>query len=141
MHKHVFRSTLYHLIEAGQLARLVLLRPLQELGLHAGDDAILLALRKKKGMSDEQLCSLTGLTPATLQPRIDRLLALSLVRRITIGNDLLPGTRLTKKGRKVRKTLLAHWQELEDALMHQLSHAQKNELRDNMKRFADLLSL
>ncbi len=141
MHKKVFHSTLYHLIEAGQLARLTLLRPLTEYGLHAGDDALILAMKKHKKISDNQICHMTGLTPETLQPRLDRLIALGMIERKTLGTELTPGSKMTKKGLSIRKKLIIHWRELEDALMHDLSHKSKNQLRHTLKRFADLLSL
>lgn len=141
MHKKIFHSTLYHLIEAGQLARLALLRPLTEYGLHGGDDALILAMKKHKKISDNQICHMTGLTPQTLQPRLDRLIALGIVERKTLGTELTPGSKMTKKGRVIRKKLIAHWRELEDALMHDLPQENKTQLRHTIKRFADLLSL
>ncbi len=141
MHKKVSSSTLYQLIEAGHLARLVLLHPLQEYHLQPGDDAILLALKNKKSTSDADLCDLTGLKPIPLQKRLDRMLALSLVQRTSFGEHFTPATKLTKSGRQVRKKLIAQWRELEDALMHKLSHKEKKQLRHNMRNFADMLSL
>ena len=141
MHKKIARSTLYQLIEAGQMARTVLLRPLQEYGLHPGDDAIILALKNKKMVPDHILCDLMGLTPRSLQPRIDRLQALSFVQRVAHGAQFVPATQLTKPGRVVRKKLIAHWRELEDALMDDLSHKEKKKLRQSMHHFCDLLAL
>lgn len=141
MHKEVFHSTLYHLIEAGQLARLVLLRPLITYGLNPGDDAIILAMKKHKKTSDNQICHMTGLTPDTLQPRLDRLIALGMIVRKTLGTELAPGSQMTKKGRIARKQIIAHWHKLEEALMHELSPLNKKQLRETMKRFADLLSI
>lgn len=141
MHKKVSNSTLYQLIEAGHLARLVLLRPLREYRLQPGDDAILLALKNKKSTSDADLSDLTGLGPLLLQKRLDRLLALSLIQRTSFGEHFTPASKLTKSGRRIRKKLITQWRELEDALMHKLSHKEKKQLRHNMRHFADLLSL
>ncbi len=54
MAKPSSRSTLYRLIEAGQLAHQALLQPLVERGREPGDDAILFALNRT-GMTDAAL--------------------------------------------------------------------------------------
>ena len=141
MAKKVNRSTLYHLIEAGQLARTALLRPLQTMGIYAGDDAIILALKGKKPLTDKQLCARTGLTAHTLQLRINRLLSLALIKRDFSATNRLPTTSLSKSGRALRKRLLAQWNEMQDALMDDLNKQEKKILRKTLKRFSDLLSL
>ncbi|MCF6326564.1 MAG: MarR family winged helix-turn-helix transcriptional regulator [Devosiaceae bacterium] len=134
-------STLYYLIEAGQLARFTLQRPLQEMGIYSGDDAIILALKGKKHLSDKQLCARTGLTAHTLQLRINRLISLSLINRNFSGSDNLADTNLTKKGRKLRKNLVAQWHQLQEALMDDLNAEEKKILRKTLKRFSNLLLL
>jgi hypothetical protein len=49
MSKPSASSTLYRLIEAGQLAHQALLVPLVERGLEAGDDAVLFILAERHG--------------------------------------------------------------------------------------------
>lgn len=141
MPKKIAHSTLYQLIEAGHMARTALLQPLQAFGLNPGDDAVILAMKNKQITTDHQLCDLVGLTPRGLQPRLDRLQALSFIQRVSHGKHFSPATKLTKSGRKIRKKLIAHWGELENSLMDDLSHKDKKQLRHIMRRFTDLLSL
>ncbi|VAW20038.1 hypothetical protein MNBD_ALPHA11-684 [hydrothermal vent metagenome] len=141
MAKKVNSSTLYHLIEAGQLARLTLQRPLQGMGIYSGDDAIILALKGKKTLSDKQLCARTGLNDHTLQLRTNRLISLSLITRDFSGTNGLANTKLTKKGRKLRKNLVAQWRQLQEALMDDLNAEEKKILRKTLKRFSNLLLL
>jgi len=141
MAKNVNNSTLYYLIEAGQLARLTLQRPLQQMGIYSGDDAIILALKGKKTLSDKQLCTRTGLTDHTLQLRINRLISLSLINRDFSGANDLASTKLSKKGRKLRKNLVAQWRQLQEALMDDLNAEEKKILRKTLKRFSNLLLL
>ena len=141
MAKEVNDSTLYYLIEAGQLARLSLQRPLQGMGIHSGDDAIILAFKGKRPLSDKQLCARTGLTAHTLQLRINRLISLSLLDREFSDADELASTRLTKKGRKLRRNLLVQWHQLQEALMDDLSKKERKRLRKTLKHLLNLLSL
>ena len=141
MHKKISNSTLFQLIEAGHMARQVLLRPLNKFRLQPGDDAILLGSKKKKLTTDVQLGQLTGLASHSLQIRIDRLVDLSLIHRASFEESMEPATRLSKAGRAVRKQLIAHWVELDEALMNDLSKMEKKQLRQTMKRFTRLLSL
>jgi len=137
------QTTLYRLIEAGQMARHTLLRPLGELGLEAGDDAIILALPKAGPLANEMLCAGTGLSADALEPRLQRLVDLGLVDRVELEarGELIPGIVLSVKGSEVRKKLRAHWQELEDALMGELKPKQRRRLEAIMARFGDLLVL
>src|SRR5690606_8422272 len=73
------RSILYRLIEAGQLARRALLVPLGERGLEAGDDAILLMLRRHPGAAEADLAVALGLDVAVLHDRLRRLFARDLL--------------------------------------------------------------
>lgn len=141
MHGRIANSTLYRLIEAGQLARAALLHPLVNLGLQPGDDAIILSLKKKKPLSDARLGALTGLTPYQLQPRLDRLVALSMIQRLSMDSERTPATRLTARGRQVRRTLREVWHQLEQALTHDLDPAHQKILRKTLKRIIHLLSL
>jgi len=120
---------------------LALQRPLQTMGIYAGDDAILLALKSKKTLSDEQICAVTGLAPHTLQLRINRLLSFSLIKRDFSDTNTLAATKLSKSGRKLKKRLLRQWQEMQDALMEDLNKKEKKILRKTLKRFSNLLSL
>ncbi len=141
MHKKITHSALFQLIEAGHMSRQVLLRPLARFSLHPGDDAIILGSKKKKPTTDVKLAQLTGLSQASLQPRINRLLELSLLQRTDFEETSGPATRLSKSGRALRKQLIAHWVELDEALMNDLSKSEKKTLRQNIDRFVRLLSL
>jgi len=141
MAKKLYKSTLYHLIEAGQLARFALQRPLPAMGICAGDDAIILALKAKKSLSDDQLCAKTGLTPYTLELRVNRLLSLSYIKRDFSSSNGRPTTRLSKSGRKLQKRLISQWHEMQDALMEDLQEDEKKILKKILKRFSNILSL
>nr|WP_314258547.1 hypothetical protein [uncultured Devosia sp.] len=134
------RSTLYRLIEAGQLAHKALLQPLLERGLEPGDDAILFELGRA-GTTEMELAAELGLSEVALTTRLSRLLDRELVTRQAVGPELAPGVALTERGVRIRNSLADHWTQLEDALMGELKPKQRKKLGDRLKRFVDLLRL
>jgi DNA-binding MarR family transcriptional regulator len=140
MSKPSSRSTLYRLIEAGQLAHRALLLPLSERGLEPGDDAILFELGRS-GTTEVELASELGLTEVALTTRLSRLIDRGMVTRQAVGPELASGIALTERGLRIRNGLAEHWSQLEDALMGELKPKQRKKLGDRLKRFVELLSL
>ena len=134
------RSTLYRLIEAGQLAHKALLLPLLERGLEPGDDAILFELGRS-GTTEAQLAAELGLSGEAPDSRLARLFERDLVTRQAVGPELAPGVALTERGRRIRNSLADHWTQLEDALMGELKPRQRKKLAERLKRFVDLLHI
>jgi DNA-binding MarR family transcriptional regulator len=134
------RSTLYRLIEAGQLAHKALLLPLMERGLEPGDDAILFELGRS-GTTEAELAAELGLSEVALTTRLSRLLDRELVTRQAVGPELAPGVALTERGVRIRNGLVDHWTQLEEALMGELKPKQRKKLGDRLKRFVELLRL
>lgn len=133
------RSTLYRLIEAGQLAHKALLLPLVERGLEPGDDAILFELGRA-GTTEMELAAELGLSEVALTTRLSRLLDRELVTRQAVGPELAPGIALTERGARIRNGLADHWTQLEEALMGELKPKQRKKLGDRLKRFVELLN-
>lgn len=134
------RSTLYRLIEAGQLAHKSLLLPVLEKGLEPGDDAVLFELGRA-GTTEPELAAKLGLPEAALAPRLARLIERGLVVRQAVGPELAPGVALTERGVRIRNSLADHWSQLEEALMGELKPGQRKKLAARLGRFVDLLRL
>lgn len=134
------RSTLYRLIEAGQLAHKALLLPVLEKGLEPGDDAVLFELGRA-GTTEPELAAKLGLPEAALAPRLARLIERGLVVRQAVGPELAPGVALTERGVRIRNSLADHWSQLEEALMGELKPGQRKKLAARLGRFVDLLRL
>ena len=134
------RSTLYRLIEAGQLAHKALLLPLLERGLEPGDDAILFELGRS-GTTEAALAAQFGVAENALADRLSRLIERELVTRQAVGPELAPGVALTERGVRIRNGLADHWAQLEEALMGELKPKHRKRLGDHLKRFVELLSL
>lgn len=140
MSKPSSRSTLYRLIEAGQLAHKALLLPLLERGLEPGDDAILFELGRA-GKTETDLAAELGIDAEGLATRLNRLNDRGLVTRQAVGPELAPGIALSERGVRIRNGLADHWTQLEDALMGELKARQRKKLGDRLKRFVELLHL
>jgi DNA-binding MarR family transcriptional regulator len=139
MSKTKSRSTLYRLIEAGQLTHKALLVPLVERGLEPGDDAVLFMLHDKLGAQEEALAEEIGITFEALMPRLERLIERDLIARQATGPDLSPGLALTERGERIREVLAHAWSELEEALLGELGPKQRKKLGRQLGRFVELL--
>jgi DNA-binding MarR family transcriptional regulator len=134
------RSSLYRLIEAGQLAHQALLVPLRERGLEPGDDAVLFELARS-GTTEAALARQLGLSNDALKVRLERLIGRELVTRQAVGPELAPGVALTERGVRIRNALAEHWAQLEEALMGELKSKHRKKFVATLKRFVELLRL
>lgn len=141
MSKTKARSTLYRLIEAGQLTHKALLVPLLERGLEPGDDAVLFVLHDRLGAAEEDLAAEIGISFEALEPRLNRLVERDLIVRQATGPELVPGLALTERGERIREVLAGAWSELEDALFGELGDKERKKLKKQLGRFVELLSL
>ena len=141
MGKPKARSILYRLIEVGQLTRKALLVPLLERGLEPGDDAVLFLLHDQLGATDIDIAAALGIEGSALEERVSRLSERDLVSRRAIGAELAPGLALTDGGERLREMLTENWNELEEALLGELSKKQRKGLRKTLGRFVELLRL
>ncbi len=141
MQKAIEKTTLYKLINAGHLARQTMLVPLFELGLTAGDDAILFALNEPNGVSIFELSQITGLSNKALEVRLAKLERLNLLTQKDSKQTVINNIQLTAKGIEVCDILIANWQQLDDALIGELSAKKRKNLKNILKRFVKLLSL
>ena len=140
MSKPSSRSSLYRLIEAGQLAHKAVLVPLLERGLEPGDDAVLFELGRS-GATEADLADELGLPLDALNVRLSRLSDRGLVGRQAVGPELAPGVALTDRGIRIRNSLTEHWNMLEDALLGELKPKQRKKFSIALKRFVELLKL
>jgi DNA-binding MarR family transcriptional regulator len=141
MSKPKARSTLYRLIEAGQLARRALLVPLADRNLEPGDDAVIFALRSRLGATDAVLAEELETSPDLLDPRLARLAERGVITRQAVGPDLVNGLALTDRGERICEVLSANWEQLEEALFDELDDKQRKKLDKTLRRFVELLRL
>jgi DNA-binding MarR family transcriptional regulator len=140
MSKSPTASTLYRLIQAGQLARQALLAPLAARGLEAGDDAVLLGLAQAGGATNASLSEFTGISEDNLDAILRRLEDRGLLLRLAVGPEMEPGARLSQQGHLTRQAIEEHWLHLEAALAEDLGDKRHGHLRKGLKRIIALLN-
>jgi hypothetical protein len=129
----ITRTTLLALIDAGQHAHRLLLRPLIERGLEPGDDAVLLLLGDG-ATSEADLEDGTGIAvEAGLGTRIERLITREMIVRTAAG------LALTERGARVRERLVEVWTDTELALTGDLKKKQRKHLARALTAFAESL--
>lgn len=126
------RATLLALIEAGQHAHRLLLRPLIERGLEPGDDALLLLLGDG-AVTETDLEDGTGLAIEDLGPRIERLIRREFIVRTAAG------FALTDRGARIHERLVEVWDDTEAALTGGLKKKHRKRLARVLLDFADYL--
>jgi DNA-binding MarR family transcriptional regulator len=139
MSKSAAGSTLYRLIEAGQLARQALLAPLAARGLEAGDDAVLLGLSDPAGATMAALVEFTGLAPDHLDARLARLEDRDVLLRLAVGPEMEPGARLSQQGHAMRRAIEEHWAHLDETIAQDLGEKRHRHLRKGLKRIVGML--
>jgi DNA-binding MarR family transcriptional regulator len=60
---------------------------------------------------------------------------------MAVGPELAPGLALTERGERLRDHLAGNWEELEAALLGDLSPKKRKKLRKTLGRFVELLRL
>jgi len=135
------KTIIYDLINAGHLARHAMLLPLADLGLLAGDDAIIFALSNESGASKENISQATGLENSALESRLNRLEKLGVVIQSELEENANANIILSKKGNDICDILNANWQQLDQALIGELSDSKRKNLSSTLNRFIKLLNL
>ena len=117
------RTTLLALIEAGQNAQRVLLRPLIERGLEPGDDAVLMLLGRRARHRSRPRGRNRASRSSNLRPRLERLITREMIVRTAAG------LALTERGARLRDRLDEVWAETELALTGKLKKKRRERAR------------
>jgi MarR family transcriptional regulator, organic hydroperoxide resistance regulator len=95
---------------------------LAELGLHPGQEMILMHLWQQDGQAQSQLAQRLGVAAPTVSKMIDRLEQAQILERRTSSQDSrVSHVYLTQKGKKLEPQVAAMWQQLEQRTTEHLS--------------------
>jgi DNA-binding MarR family transcriptional regulator len=113
-----------HLAHKGYAAAL-----LRQLGLHPGQELILMHLHARDAQTQSELLASIGVDPSTLSKALRRMQAAGLVVREPAAHDRrVMVVRLTDKGRSLREPIAAMWRALEELTLQNLSPQQADDL-------------
>jgi DNA-binding MarR family transcriptional regulator len=101
---------------------------LQKLGLHTGQELILLWLSEEEGMTQTRLAELLWVEPPTITKMLNRMKGL-VERRQDSEDNRISRVYLTEAGRTLLQGILDSWQELETLTLAGLSEVEQSLLR------------
>src|SRR5215203_305503 len=140
--KHPGECTIgWALTQAARLHRTHLNTKLADLGLFAGQEQVLEALRSYGALTISQLAALLRVRAPTASKMVTRLALLGFVQRDPSRKDARTvGVRLTRKGRMAITRLQGLWNEVERDLLNDLSSTEQRQLHELLLRAVTNLS-
>ena len=103
---------------------------LSQVGLHPGQEALLMELWEEDGRTQANLADALGVEPPTVTKMLQRMENAGLVDRRPDANDRRAiRVHLTTKGRRLKNKVDKLWVELEDRTIEGLSDRQQSSLR------------
>ncbi|HEX5595050.1 MAG TPA: MarR family transcriptional regulator [Micromonosporaceae bacterium] len=118
------------LVKAAKLHRSIVSDRLARVGLHVGQDLLLLELSRVDGVSQRELADRLGVEQATVGVALRRLESGGFVqRRAAVDDARVRAVFLTERGRDALPAIYAAWREAETALFGRLSAQQAEQLR------------
>jgi MarR family transcriptional regulator, organic hydroperoxide resistance regulator len=98
----------------------------QEIGLHAGQDLVILRLVEQDGLSQSSLAAVLGVEIATVAKMVQRMEKEELVIRRQDAEDArISRVYLTEKGRSLGEPVLHIWQDIDARFVQGMSHAEQ----------------
>jgi DNA-binding MarR family transcriptional regulator len=118
------------LVRAAKSHRAVVARHLSALGLHVGQDLLLVELEHADGMSQRQLADRLGVEQPTVGIALRRLEAAGFVQRRQAPEDArVRLVALSDRGRATLPSIHAAWRDAERVLTERLNRGQLHDLR------------
>lgn len=112
-----------------------------DLGIHVGQDMVLLCLWKEDGLTPSELASRLKVEPGTVSKVLSRMEKVDLVTRRSDPEDARSyKVYLTERGRALREPVESRWQEVEDRMVEELSPEEKVVLYRLLSRVRNNLS-
>ena len=108
---------------------------LGKIGLHAGQERLLMELWKHEGLAQSALAEKLCIQPPTLARMLDRMEKQNLVVRKSDNKDhRVTCVFLLPRGREIRSEVEMHWKALEKQVIAQLSGPEVQVLRTLLER-------
>ncbi len=120
----------FQIIQVSKAHRQSAEKMLNALGLHAGQEMILLQLWMKEGLTQSYLAEHVNVEPPTMTQMLQRMERCGLIERCQDAHDgRISRVYLTDRGRALEKPVLQAWQQLEEQTLVGLSDVEQALLR------------
>jgi DNA-binding MarR family transcriptional regulator len=122
------------LIRAARAHRVRLGRLLAELGLHPGQEGLLMQLWAQDGQTQAQLAAALGVEAPTITKMVARMEAHGLVARHADDADRRASrVYLTAEGKRLKRPVERAWKKLAEEMTAELSERQQGSLRAGLR--------
>ena len=114
---------------------------LAEVGLHVGQEMVLLHLWQRDGLTPSELSGALGVEPPTVTNMLSRMERAELLERCRDQEDArCTRVYLTDKGRELREPVERRWKTVEERAFAGVSSEEKTLLRNLLSRLHDNLT-
>ena len=114
---------------------------LAEVGLHVGQEMVLLHLWKRDGLTASEMAGALGVEPPTVTNMLSRMERAGLLERCRDPEDArCTRVYLTEKGRSLREPVERRWETVEERAFEGLTEEEKTLLRRLLARVHDNLT-
>jgi len=111
---------------------------LAELGLHPGQESVLMQLWAEEGLTQSELVGRLGVEPPTVTKMLQRMERAGFVtRRADVRDARVSRVHLTARGRKLEAPVQAVWRRAEEQLVKPLSSEERALLRRLLRALRD----
>lgn len=131
----------FQLLQAHRAHRARADAALNKLGLHSGQEMLLLRLWAEEGIPQSQLAASMGVEPPTVTKMLHRMEHAGLIERRSDPDDArISRVYLTERGRALEQPVLAVWKQLEAQTVAGLSDTEQALLRRLLMQLSTNLS-
>ena len=114
---------------------------LGELGIHVGQEMILMVLWEDDGLTQTQLAERLGVQPPTVTRMVQRMEASGLLKRRACRSDArISHIFLTQRGHEVRPGVERVWERLEEELTNGMTREERTSFRGLLERARENLN-
>ncbi len=139
--RHIGETTGYLLARVCKAHRGSVGDALAEVGLHVGQEMVLLHLWQRDGLTPSELAEALGVEPPTVTNMLSRMERAGLLKRCRDPEDArCTRVYLTEQGRELRAPVEACWEAVEEHALSGVTAEEEALLRDLLVRLHDNLT-
>ena len=139
--RHIAETTGYLLARVCKAHRGSIGDALAEVGLHVGQEMVLLHLWQRDGLTPSELAEALGVEPPTVTNMLSRMERAGLLKRCRDPEDArCTRVYLTEQGRELREPVERCWEAVEEHALSRVTAEEEALLRDLLVRLHDNLT-
>ncbi|QGH35509.1 MarR family transcriptional regulator [Gracilibacillus salitolerans] len=126
-------SVSYLIVQIAKLHRQEISTRFSKLGIHVGQDMILMALWEKDGITQSEIIRSLNVEPPTITKMINRMEKTGLLERRRDSTDArVSRIFLTEKGRRLKQQVVQSWSDIEEQILQGLTSEERLNLKEQL---------